>query len=196
MQADRTAVFDTYFGKQLSFMYAGINATIKKIETGFSCALLLSSYTEILGGLANGTLRDYRAAQKNYEAFLPYLGEKYVALDKHIRIEHQDTLRHLYGAVRSKLVHEFSPRESYFINLTEYPNDDRIGLEVFGNHLNFHLQEYYRDFKKGVEKYRDDLRIDDDIFGKFLRSLSNSALDSRIINRTPKNEPTLDMNKN
>ena len=136
--------FDTYFGKQLSYMYSGIEATMK-IDSAHSCALLLSTYTEVLGGLVTGNLQKPESVKENYVRFLEYLGGHYQSLH-----EKYD----LYRSVRSKLVHEFKPRPSYTIWITEKPQNGKFGIEITGGNLNFNLQEYYRDFKNGVEKYR------------------------------------------
>lgn len=138
-----TQMFYANFGRQLESMEKSIEATMKK-ETVYSCALLLSTYTEILGGLVTGKLKDSNEMRNNYVAFLGYLGSKYVELHKKYD---------LYKNVRSKLVHEFSPRPSYVIWINEKPQDDRNGIEIIDGHLNFHLKEYYRDFQQGVNCY-------------------------------------------
>jgi len=138
-----TELFYTNFGKQLESMEKSIEVTMKK-ETVYSCALLLSTYTEILGGLVTGNLKDNKEMRNNYVKFLEYLGTKYVEL--HNQYD-------LYKNVRSKLVHEFSPRPSYVIWISEEVQEDRNGIEVIDGHLNFYLKEYYRDFQQGVKKY-------------------------------------------
>ncbi|TLX83345.1 MAG: hypothetical protein E6K98_04915 [Thaumarchaeota archaeon] len=46
-----------------------------------------------------------------------------------------------------------SERPSYVIWTTESPQEGKFGIEITDGHLNFNLQEYYRDFKNGVNKY-------------------------------------------
>jgi len=154
-------IFNRYFGTQLSWMCAGIESTMKK-ESAHSCALLLSTYTEVLGGLVTGYLRERDKVRENFVAFLPYLGDYYVEL--HEKID-------LYSTIRSKLVHEFSPRPSYAIWLNEKITD-RKGIEPMNNHLNFHIREYYRDFKKGVENYKKDLVNSKELYSHFIYALA------------------------
>jgi hypothetical protein len=154
-------IFNQYFGTQLSWIYAGIESTMKK-ESSHSCALLLSTYTEVLGGLVTGNLRERGEERKNFEAFLPYLGDYYVELHKKID---------LYSTVRSKFVHEFSLRPSYVIWVNE-KTTDRKGIESMNNHLNFHIREYYRDFKKGIENYKKDLVNSNELFARFIHALA------------------------
>ena len=168
-------IFDSFFQYQVKYMYAGIEATLKK-ETAHLCALALSTYTEVLGGLRTGNLKEKKESRRNYEAFLEYLGQGYVDLNEKL-IQNKTTL---YESVRSKLVHEFSPRPSYGIWVSE-PNDSRIGIEYIGFHLNFHLREYYRDLKKGVDKYYNELKQwkeNQEIFGNFLKSTVEGFIDN------------------
>jgi len=89
-------IFDSFFDIQVKWMYAGIEATMAKKESYHTCALILSTYTEIMGGLVTGNLRkEYGESRKNYEAFLPYLGQKYVNLDNLIKTQYPDRLRDL-----------------------------------------------------------------------------------------------------
>ena len=136
--------FNQFLGMPLSIMYFGIESTMKK-ESIHACALLLSTYTEVLGGLITGNLHDNHSMRDNYEKFLEYLGEHYVVLN-----EKYD----LYSNVRSKLVHEFAPRPSYMILISDVPNSNTFGIEVTNGHLNINLREYYRDFKNGIDNYR------------------------------------------
>ncbi len=43
------SIFERYFGIQLNNMKKGIEVTLSK-ETAHPCALLLSAYTEVMGG--------------------------------------------------------------------------------------------------------------------------------------------------
>ena len=159
-------IFDSFFDHQVKWMYGGIEATMTKQETLHACALALSTYTEIMGGLVTGNLKESSSSGKNYNAFLHYLGQKYVDLDNLIRTHYPKKLRSLYGAVRSKLVHEFSLREQYGIFTYEKLHDDRIGIEFIINktkiaeaiHINFYIPEYYRDFKNAITKYYSELK--------------------------------------
>lgn len=173
-------IFDSFFDYQVKWMYAGIEATMAKKESYHTCALTLSTYTEIMGGLVTGKLRkELGESRKNYEAFLPYLGQKYVNLDNLIKTQYPDRLRNLYSAVRSKLVHEFSLRESHMFVSYEKLHDEKIGIELLSNRvkdyeaiqINFLIPEYYRDFKNGIDKYYDGLKKwDETLIDNFFKS--------------------------
>lgn len=173
-------IFNQYFGSQLSWMFAGIEATMTKKESFHTCALALSTYTEIMGGLVTGNLKESGESRKNYEAFLRYLGQKYVDLDNMIKTQYPDRLKNLYSAVRSKLVHEFLLRESHFLVSYENPHDDKIGIELITNktklnetiQINFLIPEYYRDFKKGIENYKKHLVNSNELFARFIHALA------------------------
>jgi len=163
-------IWDSFFYYQVSMMYDGIEILLERGKAHHLCALALVTYTEVMGGLVTGELKkEFGASKSNFEAFLPYLGEKYVKLnEKH----------NIHKNVRSKLVHEFAPRQSHGIWFTKKPLDIRIGIEYIGEHLNFHLREYHRDFKKGVEKYKSELehyKKNPEILGNFIKSTVHNA---------------------
>lgn len=160
--------WDPFFHHQVTMMYDGIEILLEKGKAHHLCALALVTYTEVMGGLVTGKLKEKGKSKSNFEAFLPYLGEKYVKLNDRFSI---------YNDVRSKLVHEFAPRLSHGIWITEITHDSIIGIEYKNNHLNFHLREYYRDFKNGVEQYRKDLenfKDNEEILDKFIESTKAS----------------------
>jgi len=174
-------IFDTYFGNhQLQWMYSGIESTIKQKETAHSCALLLSAYTKVLGGIVTGNLKKRHEMKNNYVKFLEYLGSHYVTLN-----EKYD----LYGMVRNKLVHEFSPRSSYGIYFSKHPVESKFGIEIKNGYLIFNLQEYYRDFKNAVSNYRGELSTNG-LFVNFLKALGTGS-DQTI----PKSNNKQDMKK-
>ncbi|MGI0073952.1 MAG: hypothetical protein ACREA3_09085 [Nitrosotalea sp.] len=152
------AIYDLFFQYQVRGMITGIEVTIDKKLHHLS-ALALSAYTEVMGGLVTGNLKKKGYSRKNYEAFLPYLGDKYVDLNNQLKSRKTS----LHEMVRNKLVHEFSPRPSYGIFISE-SEQEKIGIEVnFDQNqipiLIIGVREYYRDFKNGTEKYYDDLEI-------------------------------------
>lgn len=181
-------IYDLFFNHQVKLMYAGIEATMKK-DSLLLCALALSTYTEVMGGLVTGNLKEERHSRKNYEAFLPYLGKKYFDLNN--QLKKQNTT--LYKIVRSKLVHEFSPRPSYMILISE-SEQEKIGIEVifYENqivNLIINVREYYRDFKNGVTKYHNKLKNwkkKQTTFGNFLKA---TVLDFQGGNFIPDEEP-------
>ncbi|TLX83344.1 MAG: hypothetical protein E6K98_04910, partial [Thaumarchaeota archaeon] len=63
-------IFDPFFNYQVKWMFAGIEGTLEKDHAAYTCALALSTYTEIMGGLVTGNLKEERGhSKKNYEAF-------------------------------------------------------------------------------------------------------------------------------
>lgn len=164
-------IWDSFFYYQVSMMNDGIEILLEKGKAHHLSALALVTYTEVMGGLVTGKLKkEFGASKSNFEAFLPYLGEKYVKLNEDFNI---------YKDVRSKLVHEFAPRMSHGIWLTTNTLDIRIGIEYKNEHLNFHLREYYRDFKKGIEIYKSKLenhKQNPEILGNFLKATVNNAV--------------------
>ena len=151
-------IFDLFFDHQVKLMYKGIEVTMEN-KLHHLCALALSTYTEVMGGLVTGNLKKKGWSRENYEAFLPYLGAKYVDLNSELKGKKTS----LHQIVRSKLVHEFSPRSSYAILISE-SIQEKIGIEVnFGYnqtlYLTINVREYYYDFKNGVTKYHDDLKF-------------------------------------
>jgi hypothetical protein len=194
MPDDEFLPFDLYFQYQIRYMYAGIESTMTN-EAVHLCVLGLSVYTEVLGGLVTGNLRVRRNERKNYESFLPYLGDPYVELDREMKLHRMN----LYTVVRSKLVHEFSPRPSwaYWINETiaekpgiEYQFGDSIRLDGHYDkqainyptleHLSFNIKEYYRDFKAGIAKYYLELKTEMKR-GVFERPLFNNFMKATVI---------------
>jgi len=175
---DVTPMLDVFFENQVKNMFIGIEATMKK-ETLFLCALALSTYTEIMGGLVTGFLKIEGHSRESYEAFLPYLGERYVKLNEKLSFQKDEDGKpnNLYRIVRSKFVHEFQPRPSYGIWISEKPSDG-IGLDMINDNLNIHLTNYYRDFRAGVNKYYEKLKNwenNQELFGNFIKATVNNA---------------------
>ena len=76
-------LIDVFFREIVfGFMYNDIDHAIKDAKANFLVALGLSVYTEVMGGLVTGHLKDSRWPSKNYRAFLPYLGSPYEDLDR------------------------------------------------------------------------------------------------------------------
>lgn len=180
--------WDHFFYHQVSMMNDGIEILLEQEKAHHLCALALVTYTEIMGGLVTGKLKKESGATKsNFESFLPFLGEKYVNLNENFNI---------YKDVRSKLVHEFAPRIPHGIWFTRNTLDIRIGIEYRNEHLNFYLREYYRDFKKGVEKYKLELenhKQNPKILENFLKATDDDVRHEMIENKIP--IPTKDLKR-
>ncbi len=138
----------------------------------FLVALGLSIYTEVLGGLVTGALKQKGKGKSNYEAFLPYLGQHYVNLNNRIG---------LYDRVRCGLAHEYfikGPNKSIVRTLVDKngssdnvpgilysdPSAPLVALidspqpvSVPADTIIFGTRNYYRDFMKGVEQYHREL---------------------------------------
>ena len=157
---EKLEIYDLFFEHQVKLMYAGIENTMEKKETLYTCALALSTYTEVMGGLVTGNLRKRNNSNSNYTAFLTYLGKRYVNLNDKLKEQKSS----IHEIIRSKLVHEFALRESHVIMNSEKPSEDKIGIEIsfFNNQITqigIFVKEYYRDFKNGVKKYYRDLAV-------------------------------------
>jgi hypothetical protein len=181
---------ETYFDPYRRLIYDGIEATLtrKAIHT---CALALSVYTEIMGGFVSGNLREDKQSRNNYDAFLPFLGTSYVEANKQLI----SRKTYLHKEVRSKLVHEFTPRSLHSFQFND-PISDKAGIEyaAYGDppvqevrggvptlmvqpqrHLIFRVREYYRDFQKAVDNYRpklDDQNGDRRLLVNFIKAIS------------------------
>lgn len=125
-------------------LYPAVRCTLKK-GTQFACAQLLCSYTEIMGGHISGNLGKRYYGTKNFNTFLEYMDPRYLELSKKIN---------LYDVIRNGLVHEAEPKKQFLIQLSK-SNPKRIGIEYYDKPsiiINFHLREYFRDFKTGINK--------------------------------------------
>ena len=130
-------------------MYHSVEGLLTR-ETRISCALLLATYTEVIGGLMTGNLLKDRHSKVNFTHFIKKMGKSYEDVDSKVN---------LFKRMRSGLVHEFAPKKQFIVWLTESEQDGRCGVEYYDGSdvLNIHLREYYRDWKKVVESYYDEL---------------------------------------
>ena len=158
---DTQGFIDVFFREYVfGYMYNDIERAIKEAKANFLVALGLSVYTEVMGGLVTGHLKDSGWSKKNYKAFLPYLGSQYVALDERLN---------LFRRVRCGLVHEFFVKGHAMIATTF--SDDKLPGIVYTerhDHLTIAVEHYFRDFKNGVQQYHDELKSGDkDLVRKF-----------------------------
>lgn len=150
-----TLDFVEYYFKEFvfGFMYRDIRQTIDLAKANFLVALGLSVYTEVMGGLVTGQLRDPRWSKKNYEAFLPFLGTHYV--DLHNQID-------LYKRVRCGLVHQYFVKGRAMIAVkSAFSNAPGIVYTSEFDHITIYVERYFQDFKAGVERYYDVLKRGD-----------------------------------
>lgn len=131
-------------------------------EANFLVALGLSAYTEIIGGLVTGNLRNPGSGKKNYEAFLSYMGSHYVTL--------QDTID-LYTGVRCGLVHEYFVKNTAATTVAMLGQGRGIQYDSNVDHIVFICHAYYTDWKKGVAAYLADLEKKVNLQGCFKNAL-------------------------
>ena len=135
-----------YLDSLKSNIYDSVDATLHP-STKYSCAILLSVYTEIMGGhLTGNMLKEWGHSQKNYDAFLKYMNQKHSEIIKF----------DVYKRVRVGLVHHYEPQGQYVIVLRDkITSQSGIELTDNGKIMIFNLREYFRDFKNGFEDYCD-----------------------------------------
>lgn len=167
-----TQDFADYFFKEFvfGFMYNDIRRAIDSAKANLLVALGLSVYTEIMGGLITGHLKDDGWSKRNYKAFLPYLGAHYVDLDKELD---------LYKRVRCGLVHEYFVKGRFMIAVkSTRKNLPGIFYDCSLDHITIYIGHYFRDFKAGVQKYYNILKGGDaEALQKFKKAvISQSSL--------------------
>ena len=152
--------YERYFYRNL---YPAVKKTLVK-GTQYSCALLLFSYSEMVGSHITGNCNKRNKGRTNYEKFLEYMGESYCELFKKFPNVN------FYDRLRNGLAHEIEPKGQHGVWLTEKPSENRNGIEYVDDAdlVNVHLQEYFRDFKIGMDKLYQELKT-----GKNIEVLSN-----------------------
>jgi hypothetical protein len=131
-------------------LYEAVDATLKE-STKYSCALLLAAYTEMLGGVVSGNLLKKYHGRQNFSSFLEYMGNVYSEINDRIDVS---------DYMRNGLIHEFEPKKRYTIEISDDDSGNKVGIEYHENLkiLRINLREYYRDFKKGVDKFHDEVQ--------------------------------------
>lgn len=150
------------------FMFHDINTAIDG-KANFLAALGLMEYTEIIGGFVTGELRKKKSPKKNFNAFLPYLGQFYIDIDKEIV---------LYERIRCGLAHEYFIKGSATIWMSsDNPLSGGIIYEKDKDWVHFVVTKYFEDFKSAVEIYHGQLVFEKnkDLISKFSEALANSA---------------------
>ncbi len=172
---------DTYIK---GFIYNDIERCLKA-EASHVVALALLSYTEFIGGLISGNLGKKGHAEKNFERSLKYFPEEYRKVNSSIQLQYFDKGKPIsrptgiYEVFRCGLVHEyFIKRHVLIYNNPDGHADEHIGIlrkeQIIefpaetglppypSIHLEFHTNEYFRDFKSAVGKIINLLPIDRD----------------------------------
>ena len=138
-------------------------------KTKKSCLALLMMYTETFGALysikpkyskndTNLFNVDFpRDSKLNFKKCLEYMGTSYVELYEKMD-EYKDSKgisRNLCDVLRHGVIHEFTPKITYSINTKD---DASLGID-YTPHLmiKINLKQYFQDFKKGYEKWKNEI---------------------------------------
>ncbi len=136
------------------FMFHDIDSAISG-KANFLAALGLLDYTEILGGLVTGNLKELHKARENFDSFIPYLGQWYVNLDTKLKAKNG-----IYGRIRCGLAHEyFIKGKNSTIYMYHLENPDAKGIDYFPkqDRIEFVVDKFFSDFKAGAEIYHGQL---------------------------------------
>ncbi len=159
-------------------------------------ALALLSYTEYLGGLISGTLGLNGKSRLNFKKALEYFPTEYNDIDSSLNMEYTDEngkrqtkKKGIYDVFRCGLAHEYFIKGFPIIynnpdghtnehigilrkeHIIEFPVE--TGLRPYpSRYLEFHANEYFRDFKAAVGKIIKLLLVDRD--EKLLKGFNES----------------------
>jgi len=159
----RAVILETTVGflrKVFGLMVSDLERCLK-MEPGpnFVVALILSEYTEIMGGFVTGELCDHRKSGANYRKFLQCMGCYYEQLDAQLD---------LYVTLRCGLAHEyFAKGPSTIVWKRSHPSEK--GVYRSGNRIVFNCEVYYQDWKNAVEKY---MQTDQDLQKNLVKAVS------------------------
>lgn len=123
----------------------------------FMIALALCAYTEFWGRLLTGGKGE---KDEQFTKFFVHLGSNYEELINRKGLWHRkgkEIKHHVYGHVRSGLVHSYLVEGNSIINMGR----GTCGLEhdAKSNLWTFNLLTYFEDFKKAVDLYLNDLLL-------------------------------------
>lgn len=147
-------------------MFHDIDACIDK-QVDFVVALALSSYTEVLGGIVNGTLTNIPDNKTNYLSFLSRMKYSPEECEKY------------YYLVRCGLVHQ------YFVkNKSQIGNDigNKRGIEVHDGYIYFDTRKYYNELREAFDEYLTQLKDDIALQTKLSQIFANNTVpDSSVV---------------
>ncbi len=187
------------------WMYHDIEEAIKG-KANILTALGLMTYTEIMGGLITGNLRGeiigidengkIKKHSRSEDNFKKCINDLFPN-------EYKNYMDILYEKVRSGLAHEYFIKErnenstvKYFIDnlgIIENNPDDPKGEKDYGlpcaitidnNRVIFHVNQYFKDFKKAVEKYLKEVHESEAIRDNFYRLFPKYSTDASKITKT------------
>jgi hypothetical protein len=201
MQRNESQIVD-YFRQFIhGFIFNDIENCIK-CRANYVVALALLSYTEYLGGLISGNL-GLNKSKQSFEKALQFFPKKYKELDSSLTVQYTDEkgvlrIEHgIYTLLRCGMVHEYFPkgmvtiyndpsgqeRKHIGILKKEYQTKfhESLAMEPYSNKvIEFHTNEYFRDFKAAVNRILNGLILDKN--GDLLTGFNNSL--DRIYSRT------------
>ncbi len=193
---DKTEIIEFFDEYIFGFIYSDIEKGIKS-GANYLVALGLLSYSEFIGGLLTGKSGISSESESNFNAFqekyLSYEYETNYYCDFQITIAgtpYPNSVRGkqhyaLYTIFRCGLVHEYfiKGNNTVIANSLDNKANSKAGIywkEVFDEDsgkkiekMFFHTNNYFRDFKKAVNSYFENLLIDTTLQGNLKNSLNN-----------------------
>lgn len=150
-------------------MFHDIDVCINQ-NAGFLMALALSSYTDALGGLVNGTITKRDETRKNYLKFLSMMGYSNEECEKY------------YDKVRCGLTHQYLVKDRSSIG-TNIGNTR--GIEERNGYICFDFKLYYAELKQAYSNYKEELKTDSTLSAKLKQAISDETVpkDSDVILR-------------
>lgn len=138
-------------------------------KANFLAALGLLDYTEILGGLVLGNLNG--AAEPKFEAFLPYLGPCYEEVNRRLKSRKGGKKGKGIYSFRSAFTHTYGFKSAGIIRMN-VDRKGRCGIEFDETKgWDFCVQQYFLDFRDGVERLRQKLQTDSTLVSNFVTAL-------------------------
>ncbi|MCZ6583143.1 MAG: hypothetical protein O6761_08255 [Thaumarchaeota archaeon] len=134
--------FDRYIRNNL---YPAVECTLKT-PTLYACAMLLFSYTEIVGGHLTGNLGEREHGKRNFDAFLKYMGKDYAKISQEVD---------LYSCLRSGLVHESEPNVQYALWKVDSVDKKKVAIvytDEPSEMVSVDVRAYFLHFKEAIER--------------------------------------------
>jgi hypothetical protein len=174
----------SYLGTLREFINNDIPAAING-NANYLAALGLSAYTEHVGGLYCGDLRNGRS-RRNYICFIDkFFPADYMGVNTDL-----EKLGGLYGVIRSGLAHEYFIKTVSKIEIDNPAGQSLTCGITYNKNSNpqivFYVKQYFEDFNNAFEKYYDQLK--NDTSGSLLKNFENAlgSISSSLIGKLPK----------
>jgi hypothetical protein len=153
-----------------------MNAVIRN-ESNNLAALVLSAYTEALGGFYAGTLSPKNSGY-NYNGFIyTFFPPEYTEVDSKMAKDHK--YQGLYKSVRCSVVHEYLIRDR-FMSIMDYGDNENCGIRYDPNGkppIKFYVKQYLSDFRRAFNYYLELIESDNYLLLRFIRALR--SIDSK-----------------